>query len=186
MRFFSLLIVLLLAVMLGWAISAFNRLVRRRNQVRTAWADIEVQLMRRHDLVPALVSAVQAYAGHEQAVMATVTELRTRALAAQGAGKLGAIESALEQGIGRLLALKEAYPDLKSNENFAQLQRDLVDVEEQLQYARRFYNGAVRDLNDAVQRVPDVLVAKTCGFQQAEFFQADDAGRNAVGVDMAS
>ena len=184
MRFSTLLIVLLLAVLLGWAIFAFNRLVRRRNQVRTAWAYIDVQLMRRHDLVPALVSAVQTYAGHEQAVLATVTELRSQALAAQGAGTLGAIETALEQGIGRLLALEESYPDLKANANFAQLQRDLVDVEAQLQYARRFYNGAVRDLNDTVQRVPDVLVAKICGFQQAEFFQADAADRKAVNVDM--
>ena len=174
-----------LAVLLAWAVFAFNRLVRLRNQVRTAWADVDVQLIRRHDLVPALVSAVQAYAGHEKAVLATVTELRAQALAAQAPGKLGDIESALEQGIGRLLALQEAYPDLKASENFSQLQRDLVQVEEQLQYARRFYNGAVRDLNDAVQRVPDLFVARVGGFENAEFFQADDAGRAAVNVELA-
>lgn len=180
-------VIILLAVLalLAWAVFAFNRLVRLRNQVRTAWADVDVQLIRRHDLVPSLVSAVQAYAGHEQAVLATVTELRGQAMAAQAPGKLGGIESALEQGIGRLLALKESYPDLKASENFSQLQRDLVQVEEQLQYARRFYNGAVRDLNDTVQRVPDLFIARIGGFHNAEFFQADDAGRAAVKVELA-
>ena len=174
---------ILLAVGL-WSILAFNRLVRLRNQVRTAWADVDVQLIRRHDLVPSLVTAVQAYAGHEQAVLTAVTELRAQAMQAQAPGTLGTIESALQEGIGRLLALREAYPDLKANMNFAQLQRDLVEVEEQLQYARRFYNGAVRDLNDGVQRVPDLLVARTFGFQDAEFFQADDAKRAAVKVEL--
>lgn len=171
--------------LLAWAVFSFNRLVRLRNQVRTAWADVDVQLIRRHDLVPSLVSAVQAYAGHEQAVLATVTELRGQAMAAQAPGKLEGIESALEQGIGRLLALKESYPDLKASENFSQLQRDLVRVEEQLQYARRFYNGAVRDLNDTVQRVPDLFVARMGGFDNAEFFQAEDAGRVAVKVELS-
>ena len=174
---------ILLAIGL-WTVFAFNRLVRLRNQVRTAWADVDVQLIRRHDLVPSLVTAVQAYAGHEQAVLTAVTELRAQAMQAQAPGTLGALESALQEGIGRLLALREAYPDLKANENFAQLQRDLVQVEEQLQYARRFYNGAVRDLNDGVQRVPDLLVARTFGFHDAEFFQADDAGRAAVKVEL--
>ena len=174
---------ILLAVGL-WSILAFNRLVRLRNQVRTSWADVDVQLIRRHDLVPSLVTAVQAYAGHEQAVLTAVTELRAQAMQAQAPGTLGTIETALQEGIGCLLALREAYPDLKANENFAQLQRDLVQVEEQLQYARRFYNGAVRDLNDGVQRVPDLLVARTFGFRDAEFFQADDAGRAAVKVEL--
>lgn len=174
-----------LALLLCWAVFAFNRLVRLRNQVRTAWADVDVQLLRRHDLVPSLVTAVKTYAGHEQAVLAAVTELRGQAMAAQAPGKLGELESALQQGIGRLIALKEAYPDLKANENFAQLQRDLVQVEEQLQYARRFYNGAVRDLNDTVQRVPDLLVARSFGFANAEFFQANENDRAAVKVELS-
>ncbi|MEO8367111.1 MAG: LemA family protein [Pseudoxanthomonas sp.] len=181
----ALAIAILLLVPAAWALLAFNRLVRLRNQVRTAWADVDVQLIRRHDLVPSLVSAVQAYAGHEKAVLATVTELRAQAQATEAPGKLGDIESALEQGIGRLLGLQEAYPDLKANQNFAQLQRDLVQVEEQLQYARRFYNGAVRDLNNAVQRVPDLFVARLGGFDNAEFFQADDGGRGAVKVELS-
>ena len=178
------LLILLLLAACAWAIATYNRLVRLRNQVRTAWADVDVQLMRRHDLVPSLVTAVQAYAGHEQAVLTAVTELRAQAVAAREPGRLGEIETALEQGIGRLLALQEAYPDLKANQNFAQLQRDLVDVEEHLQYARRFYNGSVRDLNDAVQRFPDLLVARSAGFEEAEFFQADQAGRAAIKVEL--
>ena len=174
-----------LALLLCWAVFAFNRLVRLRNQVRTAWADVDVQLLRRHDLVPSLVTAVKTYAGHEQAVLAAVTELRGQAMAAQAPGKLGELESALQQGIGRLIALKEAYPDLKANENFAQLQRDLVQVEERLQYARRFYNGAVRDFNDTVQRVPDLLVARSFGFANAEFFQANENDRAAVKVELS-
>lgn len=174
-----------LVLLLCWAVFAFNRLVRLRNQVRTAWADVDVQLLRRHDLVPSLVTAVKTYAGHEQAVLAAVTELRGQAMAAQAPGKLGELESALQQGIGRLIALKEAYPDLKANENFAQLQRDLVQAEEQLQYARRFYNGAVRDFNDTVQRVPDLLVARSFGFANAEFFQANENDRAAVKVELS-
>ena len=184
MSLFAILLGSLLAACL-WTMLAFNRLVRLRNQVRTAWADVDVQLIRRHDLVPALVAAVKAYAGHEQAVLAAVTELRGQAMAAQAPGQLGELEAALQQGLGRLIALQEAYPDLKANQNFAQLQRDLVDVEEQLQYARRFYNGAVRDLNDTVQRVPDRFIALPFGFAGAEFFLANESDRAAVKVELS-
>jgi LemA protein len=168
---------LLLLALLAWAVLVYNRLVRLRNQVRTAWADIDVQLMRRHDLVPQLVSAVQAYAGHERGVLEAVTTLRAQAMAQPGRQKLGQVEDALEQAIARLLALREAYPDLRASGNFAQLQRDLVEVEEHLQYARRFYNGAVRDYNDATQRVPDNLVAGLARFEAEEFFGSGDAAR---------
>ncbi|MCD9032309.1 LemA family protein [Luteimonas sp. Y-2-2-4F] len=176
--------VLLLAV-LAWAVFAYNRLVRLRNQVRTAWADIDVQLARRHDLVPNLVAAVRGYAAHEAAVLDAVTELRARAVAQRAPAALGEAESALEQALSRLLVLQEAYPELKASENFARLQADLVDVEEHLQFARRFYNGAVRELNDAVQRVPDVIVARAAGFREAEFFQAGDEARPAPAVELA-
>lgn len=177
--------VLLLVLLLAWAVWAYNRLIRLRNQVRTAWADIDVQLTRRHDLVPSLVAAVKAYAGHESAVLQAVTELRAQAVALKTPAKLGEVESSLEQALGQLLALKEAYPDLKANQNFAQLQRDLVGVEEQLQYARRFYNGAVRDYHDGIQRVPDAVIARGFGFREAEFFQAGDEQRAAVNVELA-
>lgn len=174
---------LVLLVLAAWVMLVFNRLVRLRNQVRTAWADIDVQLQRRHDLVPQLVSTVQGYAGHEQALMETVTALRAQAMAQSSPAQLGALEEALQRGVGRLLALVEAYPDLKASGNFLQLQRDLVEVEEQLQYARRFYNGAVRDYDNALQRVPDVLVARSFGFRGAEYFQAAEEGRGAVQVE---
>jgi LemA protein len=176
---------LLAAALVAWAVFAFNRLVRLRNQVKTAWADIDVQLQRRHDLVPQLVAAVRGYAGHESALLEAVTALRAQAMAASSPAKLGELEQALEQAVGRLLLLREAYPDLKANQNFAQLQRELVEVEEQLQYARRFYNGAVRDLNDGVQRVPDLVVARAFGFGDAEFFQASEGGRAAPVVELS-
>lgn len=171
-------------VLLAWVVYVFNRLVRLRNQVRNAWADIDVQLVRRHDLVPQLVTAVQAYAGHERATLQQVTALRASAMAQPGPSQLGELEAHLQAGIARLLALKEAYPDLDASGNFAQLQRDLVQVEEQLQFARRFYNGAVRDYNDGVQRAPDLLVARTAGFRIAEFFQSQDAQRAAARVQL--
>lgn len=183
-----------LLALAAWAIFVFNRLVRLRNQTRTAWADIDVQLQRRHDLVPQLVAAVRGYAGHEAATLQAVTELRAQALALHQSGRnqpgqnqpgqLEGVESALEQALARLLALQEAYPELKADANFAQLQRDLVETEEHLQYARRFYNGAVRDYSNAIQRVPDVVVAKTTGFGAVEFFQAEADSRAAVQVEM--
>lgn len=178
-------LLLLIAALAAWGMFAFNRLVRLRNQAKTAWADIDVQLQRRHDLVPSLVSAVQAYAGHESATLQAVSELRAQALSQTRPMQLGQIETSLERELGRLIALKESYPDLKADRNFAQLQQELVQVEEQLQYARRFYNGAVRDLNDGTQRVPDVFVARAFGFNGAEFFQAEAGSRDAVKVEMA-
>ncbi|WP_310231802.1 LemA family protein [Luteimonas terrae] len=175
---------LLLAALLVWAVIVFNRLMRLRNQVRTAWADIDVQLVRRHDLVPQLVSAVQAYAAHERATLDAVTALRARAMATADAATLSDLEQSLGAGIQRLIALQEAYPVLAASDNFAQLQADLVEVETQLQYARRFYNGAVRDLNDAVQRVPDTLVARLTGVGQAVYFQAVDDSRRPAAVEL--
>ena len=172
------LIVLAVAV-LGWAVFAFNRMVRLRNQVKAGWSDIDVQLLRRHDLVPMLVEAVRAYAGHEQTVFETVTALRERALQTSSRAQLAQVEEALEKAVVRLLAIQEAYPDLKASENFLKLHRDLVDVEDHLQYARRFYNGAVRALNDGVQKFPDLLVATVFGFREAEYFEAP-AGADAA------
>ncbi len=171
--------------LLLWAGIAFNRLVRLRNQMRAAWADIDVQLTRRHDLVPQLVAAVKGYAGHERGVLEAVTELRTRAVSLTSPARLGDVESSLEQALSRLFALKEAYPDLKANENFAQLQRDLVEIEEHLQYARRFYNGAVRDYNTTIQRVPDMLIARAFGFTEGEYFQAGADERAPVRVELS-
>ena len=175
----------IIAALTFWVVSIYNGLVVARNAFRNAFAQIDVQLQRRHDLVPSLVTAVQAYAGHESATLRAVSELRAQALAQTQPARLGEVEASLERELGRLIALKESYPDLKANQNFEQLQRDLVQVEEQLQYARRFYNGAVRDYNDASQRVPDVAIARAFGFAGAEFFQAEAGSRDAVKVEMA-
>ncbi|MEO5588274.1 MAG: LemA family protein [Gemmatimonadaceae bacterium] len=175
---------LLLALGL-WAVMAYNALIRLRNQVKTAWADIDVQLRRRHDLVPQLVAAVKGYAGHERGVLTAVTELRSRAITLTSPAQLGAVEDSLEKALTQLFALKEAYPDLKANENFLQLQRDLVDVEDQLQYARRFYNGAVREYNTATERFPGTLVAHVGGFSESEFFSAEENERAMVPVNLA-
>jgi len=176
---------IVLFVLLAWGVLVFNRLVRLRNQVRAGWSDIDVQLLRRHDLVPRLVDTVRAYAGHERQALERVTELRSQALATSSPARLAQVEGQLEHELGRLLVLEEAYPDLKASENFLQLQRDLVDVEDHLQYARRFYNGAVRGLNDGVQRFPDRLVAGAFGFQEAEFFQAGQETRVAPRLDLS-
>jgi LemA protein len=178
-------LMLVVLAVLAWAVVVFNRLVRLRNLVRAGWADIDVQLLRRHDLVPMLVEAVRGYASHEKATLDSVTALRGQAMQTQSPAQLAGIEQALEQGLGRLLLLREAYPDLKASGNFVQLQRDLVEVEDHLQYARRFYNGAVRALNDAVQKFPDLLVARGFGFREAEFFEPGEGGRIAPKVELS-
>ena len=171
--------------LLAWAVFVFNRLVRLRNQVGAAWADIDVQLRRRHDLVPDLVATVAGYAQHERRALEQVTELRARASTLASRARLGEVESALREALTGVLVLQEAYPDLKANETFLQLQKDLVEVEDHLQYARRFYNGSVRDYHNAIQRVPDVAVARAFGFAPAEFFQASDEERQAVPVELS-
>ena len=149
----------------------FNGLVAARNQVRAAWSDIDVQLTRRHDLVPQLVTAVQGYASYERATLTTVTELRARAIAAASLADKAQAEGELARQIERILALQERYPDLKASENFLSLQRDLVGIEDHLQFARRFYNGAVRDLNNRIETFPSLLVARLARFRPAEFFR---------------
>lgn len=152
-------------------VAVFNDLVAARNQVRAAWSDIDVQLTRRHDLVPQLVAAVHGYADYERATLATVTELRTRAVAAASLSDKAQVEAELAQQIDHILALQERYPDLKASENFLALQRDLVGIEDHLQYARRFYNGAVRELNNRIETFPGLFVARVANFKKADFFR---------------
>ncbi len=167
---------LLALFVLVWGIVLFNRLVRARNLVRAGYADIDVQLQKRHDLVPQLVEAVRAYAGYEQTVLEDVTRLRGRAQEQAEHGEdvadRDAAEQALAGGLGKLVLLAEAYPDLKAAENFRQLTTELTAVEDDIEKARRFYNGAVRQLNDRVQHVPDRFIAGPFGFREARFFSA--------------
>lgn len=166
-----------------WGIWTFNHLVKLRNRTATAWSDIDVQLTRRHDLVPQLVRTVQAYASHEKQLLETVTGLRSLAQQTQQPAQLASIEDELAQTLERLLLLSEAYPDLKADQNFSQLQTELVEIENHLVYARRYYNGAVRDLNTRIEQFPDLVVAQTFRFSKADFYQAEPQHRPAIPVD---
>src|SRR5689334_20644343 len=151
------------------AVFVFNELVAARNQVRAAWSDIDVQLTRRHDLVPQLVAAVQGYASYERATLTTVTELRTRAVAAASLADKAEAEGERGKQIDRILALQERYPDLKASDSFLQLQRELVEIEDHLQYARRFYNDAVREFISRIYTLPALMLAHAIAFKPAEF-----------------
>ena len=166
------LLIIVLPLLL-WGIFLFNRLVKDRNRVRAAWSDIDVQLTRRHELVPRLVEAVKAYAGHERATLTAITELRSQSEAARHLADKAEVEEQLTAGVQKLIALAEAYPDLKANQNFLDLQRELVDIEDFLQYARRFYNGAVRILGTRIETVPDNIIANLFSFEPAEYFVAE-------------
>jgi LemA protein len=176
-------IALVVAIAL-WAVIAFNLLVRDRNRTRQGWSDVDVQLLRRHELIPRLVEMVKGYAGYERALLQSVTELRTQG-AAQGLAHAspnarGATEKSLGEGVSRLVAQVEAYPDLKASGNFLELQKQLADTENQIQFARRYYNGAVNLYNTRIQRFPDLLVANGFGFKDAELFDLDDAAEAAA------
>jgi LemA protein len=157
------------------SIFTFNDLIAARNQVRAAWSGVDIQLQRRHDLIPQLVATVQGYAAHEQATLTAITELRKRAQTDASIASRGQAEQQLGAHIGRLLALQENYPQLKASDNFLQLQRDLVAIEDRLQEARSAYNQTVLDYNTQIQNFPLLLLARPCRFLPAEFFQADAA-----------
>jgi len=156
----------------------YNRLIRSRNRVDTSWSDIDVQLQRRHDLIPRLVTAVDQYAKYEKATLEAVTELRAEAMQQAGVRDRGKAEEKLSAGIERIIALAENYPDLKANENFLNLQNELVETENYLQFARRYYNGSVRNYNTMTETVPNNIVASMFNFKPRDFFQksSDDAG----------
>jgi LemA protein len=156
-------------------IVVFNRLVRGRNLVREAWSGIDVQLRRRSDLVPNLVETVKSYAAHERALFADIAAKRTSAMNAVDVPGKAMAEGELQGALRRLLAVAEAYPALKASDNFIALQKQLADLEDQLQMARRYYNGTVRDYNISIQTFPDVLIAGLLGFHEEHFFQADEA-----------
>ena len=157
----------------------YNRLIRDRNQVQAAWSDIDVQLMRRHDLVPQLVATVKAYSSYEKSTMQAVTELRTRSEAASHLPEKARLEAEIESGIQRLILTAEDYPDLKADNNFRQLQTELTIIEDHIQYARRFYNGSVRIYNTRIQSFPHLLIARPFHFHAAEFFEVQDDSERA-------
>ena len=179
---FGTLLLVIAAVIAVYAILAYNGLVKARQMVREAWSGIDVQLKRRADLIPNLVETVKGYARHERKTLEEVIELRTRAqsLSRDDVAGRAQVEGMLGQALSRLLAVAEAYPDLKANQNYIQLQASLEALENEIQMARRYYNGAARDLNIKVESFPSNLVANTFGFQQAKFFEIDNDADRAV------
>jgi LemA protein len=177
-------ILLLAVVALAFiGVGIYNSLIGLRNRAAGAWADIDVQLKRRHDLVGNLVETVKGYAAHERETLAQVIDARNRATGAAGSGhprEAGQAENVLTAQLRQLFALAEAYPDLKANQNFQELQRSLAALESEIQNARRYYNAVVRDLNTKIQSVPSVVVARMFGFQEREFFELSDAAEAQV------
>lgn len=167
---------IILAILVIWFVALYNSFVRLINRTKEAWADIEVQLKRRYDLIPNLVSTVKGYAAHESTAFEKVTAARAAAMGAKTAGEHSKTEAMLGQAITGLFGIAEAYPDLKANTNFLELQRELSDTENKIQAARRFYNANVRDLNTKVETFPPNIVASIFHFKKMEFFDIPDDG----------
>ncbi len=167
-------IIAIIVIVVLWFFLTFNGLVTGRNRSEEAWADIEVQLKRRYDLIPNLVNTVKGYAAHESTAFEKVTEARAKAISAQGTAGAGQAEGELSGTLKSLFAIAEAYPELKANTNFLALQTELSDTENKIQAARRFYNGNVRDYNTKIDMSPSNLVAHMFGFQKKEYFDLPD------------
>lgn len=169
-----------LAAAVIYLITVFNSLVRLRNLAREGWSGIAVQLKRRTDLVPNLVETVKAYAAHERAVFEEVTAMRSSSIAAHDVNGQAEAEQGLQASLGKLFAIAEAYPELKANKNFLALQQQLAEIEDQLQMARRYYNGTVRNLNIVIQSFPNNLLAGLLGFREQPYFELDDGSEAVV------
>ncbi len=176
----TLIILGVIVVLLLFVVSVYNGLVTMRQRVNQAFADIDVQLRQRHDLIPNLVETVKGYAGHERGTLEAVVQARNAAMAAQGPAQQAAAENALSGALRQLFALSEAYPNLKANENFQQLQTELTDLENKIAAARRFFNNAVQEYNAGIQRFPAALFAGALGFSEKQFFDLGGE-RQAVG-----
>jgi LemA protein len=174
-------IILAVVVVLAiYLIALYNGLVQKRNRVDNSWAQIEVQLKRRHDLIPNLIETVKGYAAHERGTFEAVTQARTAAMGAQGPAQTGAAEGFLSQALGRLFAVAEAYPDLKASTNFLDLQQQLQETENRIAVSRQVYNDTVLTFNNGIQVFPAVLIAGMFGFTRREFFEIEDAGDREV------
>lgn len=163
-------IILVVLAILGYVLAAFNTLVRMRNQVKESWSDIDIQLKRRHNLIPNLVETVKGYAAHERQTLDSVTVARSQALSATTPLEQAKAENTLSATLKTLFAVSEQYPDLKANQNFLELQRELSDTENKIQAARRLYNSTVREFNTAIESFPSNLIASTFSFKDAEYF----------------
>jgi LemA protein len=172
-------------VLLLVGVLVFNRLVSLRNRVDNGWSQIDVQLRRRYDLIPNLVESVKGYAAHERAVFEDVAEARTRGMAADTVGDQAQAENQVTRGLRQLLAVAEAYPELRANQNFLALQEELTATESRIAYARQFYNDQVMRLNTLIQSFPSNLIASVFGFEPREFFDIEDPVRRPVQLDLS-
>jgi len=175
-------ILVIVAVIIFWVILNYNRLITFKNRAKEAWADIDVQLKRRYNLIPNLVETVKGYAAHEREVFEKVTEARTRAMGAQSVKEKEQAENALSGTLKTLFAVAENYPQLRASENFQKFQDELTDTEDKIQAARRFYNTNVRDLNIAIESFPANIIASLFNFKPMEFFGAEGGEREPVSV----
>ena len=175
-----LVLLVVLVLVLLWFIGIYNGLVRLRNQVKNAWSQIDVQLKRRHDLIPNLVETVKGYAGHEKGTLEEVTNARARAVSAQGVEAQAQAEQGLSGALGRLMLVVEQYPDLKANQNFLALQEELTSTENRISFARQAYNDSVMEYNTAIEIFPNVLVASPFNFRKATFFELKSAEERVV------
>ena len=177
---FTQVILVILAVVFLWAVGLYNGLVKLKNRAKEAWADIDVQLKRRYNLIPNLVETVKGYASHEREVFEKVTEARTRAMGAQSVKEKQEAENVLSGTLKTLFAVSEGYPELKASQNFLELQRELRDTEDKVQAARRFYNTNVRDLNIKLESFPANLIASMLGFKKMDLFELTVAAEREV------
>ncbi len=178
-----LLILVGIAVLVGlYVVVAYNRLVTLRNRIANAWAQIDVQLRRRYDLIPNLIETVKGYATHERETFQAVTEARAQAIRAEGPAAQARAENMITDALKSLFAVAEAYPDLKANENFLNLQEELTATEGRIAYARQFYNDSVLRMNTKIQTFPSNVIANMFRFREYEYFEADDASRGPVSV----
>jgi LemA protein len=179
----GIILAILAVALLLWAVAIYNGLIKLKNRVDEAWSDIDVQLKRRYDLIPNLVSTVKGYAAHEKEVFEKVTEARARAMGAGTTEDKAQAENMLSNTLKSLFAVAEAYPDLKANQNFLELQRELTDTEDKIQASRRFYNGNVRDFNIKIEIFPNNIFAGVLNFTKRQFFEAAGAEKEAVKVE---
>jgi len=170
----TIIIIAFVLIILVWGILIYNKLVHDKNTSLAAWSDIDVQLKRRHDLIPKLIEAVKQYANYESSLLESVTTLRSQAKSIEKISERENIERELQTQVHKLIAVAEDYPELKANQNFLELQKDISNVENDIQYARRYYNGAVRNINTRIDSFPDLIVARTFNYKYHEYFQLDD------------
>ncbi|HSL88045.1 MAG TPA: LemA family protein [Ignavibacteriaceae bacterium] len=164
-------IVIIIAVIFSWIIIIYNLFVRDRNLIKEAWSGIDVQLKRRHNLIPNLVAAVKGYSQHEKSLLEDITQKRSEAVKSDNLSDKAPVESDLSGMLKKLFVVVENYPELKANENFLNLQNQLVEIEDQLQYARRYYNGAIRNYNIRVESFPSNIIARLLNFKQDNYFE---------------